>query len=820
MADLTGALLLILGALAVLQRTAVGEPPAGELPEHVRGSGLPTEAEVQAVQRWADAAFTGEAGDWLDGWLGTGLPFAFDYDGRPFAEMARQWPCTRRNPVEADGGHSQVITWQAPDGLQVICHVRRFDAFPAVDWLLSFRNTGAEDSGLIEGVQSLSLRMTHALAGRVYTVAGAHGGRCGRDDFMPFRLSVPAPRPETSPTLNLVRQDYEQLEVNQSILRTPLTIGDRQFASGLGTHATSHLRMASPQAMARFSAWVGVDANERTRGGAGSVVFVLVADGVEVYRSAVMRGGEAAVAVEVDLGGAQVLDLHVEDGGDGPTCDHADWAEASVTFADGTRRSLTEIPRYRPDGVVLGSKVSSSNEELPFFGIESPEGRGVLIGIGWTGQWRAAITREDRQLTARAGLPETRFRLHPGEEVRGPRIMMLAWSGEALHGHNMLRALLREHYVPRLRPGLEHPLVTVNTCFTHNGAGDFLTQANAANLQPLVEPFADLGAEAFIIDAGWYKCQGWMDLFTTKDYAIDPGKYPEGFRPLSDPLAAAGVVFGLWCPPEALGRMDDPANRDRFLQIMDDFVRNEGLGLYRQDMGFVPPPEAPDRVGVSEMQHIAGLYALLDEMRRRYPDLIMEGCSSGGRRVDLETLSRFHWHQKSDRWYDSVSDQCGMYGGNLFLPGGALNLPTTATDDFGAWSSFGGQFSLGWHPIADGFPMAQAKRQVALYKRLRPCLAGDFYPLTPCDLGATWLAYQFHRRDLNQGFALVFKREASAGDAFRLSLQGLEPDSGYQVLRESAGEGSVFTGRDLAAGLDLAVEATPGAEIVSYTALP
>ena len=75
----------------------------------------------------------------------------------------------------------------------------------------------------------------------------------------------------------------------------------------------------------------------------------------------------------------------------------------------------------------------------------------------------------------------------------------------------------------------------------------------------------------------------------------------------------------------------------------------------------------------------------------RHPDMVMEGCSGGGRRIDLETVSRFHWHQKSDRWYDSESDQSSLCGANLYLPGGTINIPTMATDNYGAWSSFGGQ---------------------------------------------------------------------------------------------------------------------------------
>ena len=142
--------------------------------------------------------------------------------------------------------------------------------------------------------------------------------------------------------------------------------------------------------------------------------------------------------------------------------------------------------------------------------------------------------------------------------------------------------------------------------------------------------------------------------------------------------------------------------------------------------------------------------------------MLMEGCCGGGRRIDLESLSRFHWHQKSDSWFHTITDQCGMYGGNLYMPGGVLNLPTQATDNFGVWSSFGGQLCLAWHPLDKDFPMELAKRQVKLYKQVRQYLSGDFYPLTDCTLERPWLAYQFHRNDLDGGFALIFKRKSLA----------------------------------------------------------
>jgi alpha-galactosidase len=209
--------------------------------------------------------------------------------------------------------------------------------------------------------------------------------------------------------------------------------------------------------------------------------------------------------------------------------------------------------------------------------------------------------------------------------------------------------------------------------------------------------------------------------------------------------------------------------------------------------------------------------------------MLMEGCCGGGRRVDLESLSRFHWHQKSDDWFHSITDQAGMYGGNLYMPGGVLNLPTQAIDNFGLWSSFAGQLCLAWHPLDKDFPMELAKRQVKLYKRVRPYLSGDFYPLTDCTLDRPWLAYQFHRNDLDQGFALIFKRKAVepgvsasglAGDTFAFAPRGLDPQAHYAISCQGSGMKAVYTGAELAKGVKLTLKTTPDAELVIYEKQP
>jgi hypothetical protein len=140
-------------------------------------------------------------------------------------------------------------------------------------------------------------------------------------------------------------------------------------------------------------------------------------------------------------------------------------------------------------------------------------------------------------------------------------------------------------------------------------------------------------------------------------------------------------------------------------------------------------------------------------------------------------------------------------------------------DDYGAWSSFAGQFLMGWHPLNPDFPFEQARRQIERYKAIRAMLRGDFYPLTECSLTAPWLAFQFHLTGQDRGFALVFRRQsddASAGNAFALQLRGLTPAARYRIRCERAGHEQVLPEEALTRGLALAFPEIPGVEMVRY----
>lgn len=105
----------------------------------------------------------------------------------------------------------------------------------------------------------------------------------------------------------------------------PLKLNGTTYEKGLGTHAPSEVAYYLGGSCTQFTAQVGVDDFQTSR---GSVAFQVVADGAVVAQSPVLRSDSAAYPLEADLTDADEVVLRVTDGGDGVGNDHADWADA------------------------------------------------------------------------------------------------------------------------------------------------------------------------------------------------------------------------------------------------------------------------------------------------------------------------------------------------------------------------------------------------------------------------------------------------------------------------------------------------------------
>ncbi len=148
-----------------------------------------------------------------------------------------------------------------------------------------------------------------------------------------------------------ILSNFDDVQKNVRFGR-PLKLAGRSFSRGLFCHAPSRIVVRLPGPGLRFEALIGVDSNEQTSGGRGSVVFSVEVGAKESFRSAVLREGMPPAAVDLDLGGADELVLEIGDGGDGIACDQADWADAKITLTDGGTVWLDALPTALGPAVV------------------------------------------------------------------------------------------------------------------------------------------------------------------------------------------------------------------------------------------------------------------------------------------------------------------------------------------------------------------------------------------------------------------------------------------------------------------------------------
>ena len=493
----------------------------------------------------------------------------------------------------------------------------------------------------------------------------------------------------------------------------------------------------------------------------------------------------------------------------------------------------------------------SSNGVLPFVNLQLDRG-GMLLAVGWTGQWFIEIERSEGALRIRAGMERTNLRLHPGERIRTPRILLVPWEGEdADRGNNLLRRLLLAHYVPRENGGVALPPVCHNTMATYYDTN----RVSEETEQAAIARAAEVGIEAYWLDACWYGSGGkWFE--EVGNWTVREREFPRGLKPLGDAAHERGMRFVLWFEPErvragtpierehgefllrseqnpdnSLLNLGLPAARAHVTAAISGIIATAGVDVYRQDFNFDPLPywqaaDPGDRVGMSEIRHIEGLYLMWDELRARHPGLQIDNCSSGGRRIDLETVSRSWplWRSDFSDWGGpshgqtlQIADQVQTAGLSRWVP-----LHAGAVWTFSAYA-FRSALAAGIVPYgnirADTFPAEDARRAIAELKTLRPYLTGDFYPLLELTAAAhDWCAYQYHRPDLDAGFALFFRRHQSPFPHMEARLREMAPGVQYETSLApefDAPPADLVSGEDLAR-MTIHIPAAPGSLLLRY----
>ena len=505
--------------------------------------------------------------------------------------------------------------------------------------------------------------------------------------------------------------------------------------------------------------------------------------------------------------------------------------------------------------ILGGAGGRSSNKDFPFFKIDTGSGA-LIVAVGWSGQWRSEISSSDgKWLQVTAGMETTHFRLHPGERVRLPSILLLNWTGDPWEANAQFRQLLYKHYIAR-RPGHDPPLPVsyCNTCFTRGGS--WLNETTAENQISLIKAYAKLGVEALLTDAGWFE-GGWPDGAGTWTARRD--HYPDGMAPVAQAAKDHGMIYGLWFEIERVikgTRMDRlhhdwilwtpdwtqatttgdnsdeketglanfalPEVRDYFIDNVKQFMDLPGFGVYRQDFNLNPlrywrHNEAPDRKGMLEIRYMEGLYDYWDRIAETWPDSFRINCAGGGRRIDLEIFGRMNVTQKTDNWFNNELNQASLWSLSQYLPNNFIMVPINRLDDYSFHSALASSLNLGWIADAPDFDMERARELLDRYRAIRHLLVGAWYPLTHYSLDLDrWHAVQYHRPDLDEGMVLVFRRERSPYRSAVFELHALDPQANYAVASDRTGITRNLSGAALMADFEIVLPEKHQSDMIAY----
>ncbi len=443
---------------------------------------------------------------------------------------------------------------------------------------------------------------------------------------------------------------------------------------------------------------------------------------------------------------------------------------------------------------------------LPYFNI-CGESYGLILGIGWTGQWASGISAKSGETSITVKQENFEAYLLPGEEIRSPLISLSFYDDtNALKGFNLFRNWVMDSVYPE---NIKKNYYTVMEL-----AGPVSTRTSDDILNILDNEIADSVYEeidAFWMDAGWYSYnEGWYD--GVGNWTVDESRYDNGISELSDYATEKGLKHTLWYEPERVypgtefhnigseneewlisvngedNLMWNLANEDAFKHYCDyllNSMKENGVTIYRQDFNFAPlkywqkaDKEYYDgRTGICENHYVTNLYRYLDYLTENIDGLIIDNCASGGKRLDLEMTYRSITFWRSDyncSYHPDLFDatQAHTYGISFWLPITGANL--YMSDEYAARSAI--------MPLVLMDFYSHQHPEYSLNLEQRALMGGNYYPLEFGSFDKDKIhAMEFTTEDALSGTALIYKRANVKDTEYTVKFNGLKTATNYKV---------------------------------------
>ncbi|MDF2668292.1 MAG: alpha-galactosidase [Paenibacillus sp.] len=497
-----------------------------------------------------------------------------------------------------------------------------------------------------------------------------------------------------------------------------------------------------------------------------------------------------------------------------------------------------------PYDIQSGSDGRSSNKDLPIMQVAAGQS-GVVASMEWSGLWKQTFAKDVNVSGTHVHELEIivkELALDQNEELQLPPVHLVFYEGGLDNGGNAFRKYVYDKICPSLHHKRPLPPISYDHWF---GVGNSIDETF---LKKQADRCSELGLDYFVVDAGWFA--GGFPRGLGNWNRVDTEKFPNGLEPLAKYVKDKGMKFGLWFEVERAHKnsdiylehpewflslpfstneyLNDYAHIDLSLKPAQEWVIDrigtwiERLELRwsRLDYNISPMPywQHADPTGKKMFRYYEGLYHVLDVLMDKYPEWLIEGCASGGRRLDLAAIRHAHTYWFSDHASNPHICRYMQSGASRFLPGHLLNsavmVPFIGAGDSGLKDvdvisrmlgalSFNGDVAS-WSPEWT----RRCKQLVNAYRDWRWLVLEDFYALVPQPRSSEQPeVVQFASRDGHDSLIFGFVAEGST----RVSVlpQALREDMLYVISNPfSSGTETELCGNKLMqAGLEFTVSA-------------
>lgn len=470
----------------------------------------------------------------------------------------------------------------------------------------------------------------------------------------------------------------------------------------------------------------------------------------------------------------------------------------------------------------LGSRAAMHTHPFFVVGLDQPaqERQGeVLMGtLAWTGNFRFTFEVDNvGNLRVIPGINPyaSAYKLKRNETFTTPEFIFTLSTEGMGQGSRDLQAWARNY---QLKEGKGPRLTLLNNW--ENTAFDF----DQEMLAELMREAKELGVDMFLLDDGWFgnKYPRENDRAGLGDWEVTHDKLPGGIPALTKAAREAGVKFGLWIEPEMVNPkselferhpewaihypnrdtyyyrnqlvldLSNPAVQEYVYGIVDNLLKeNPDIAYFKWDCNSpitnIYSPYLKADQGQLYIDHVRGVYRVMQRVRDNYPQVAMMLCSGGGARCDYEALKYFTEFWCSDNT-DPVERVYIQWGFSHFFPAKAMCAHVTSWNkeasikfrtDVASMCKLG--FDLGLKELSAD-ELLYCQEAVANWKRLQPViLDGSQYRLVS--------PYESNHMAVNYVDADARKAVLFAYDLYPryqekllpVKLQGLDPHKRYKV---------------------------------------